>query len=178
MEKTAYTECQYQETIKDSEYRECEKIKVTDPKETAAANEDSQRERRMQVIKRLYALIYWFADKMLSEEEAESRETAEFERKSAEKPGELVARVSAHYNNARVMKNCMKAARDAANYLRNKENYVGEWQIAGINAMFDQCDREGVVAYDLPYAVNGLLLQWNQSMMDAGAMLEIEMVKK
>lgn len=140
--------------------------------EEAAGKEDAYRERRKQVIKRLYALVYWFADEMLSEEEAEAREAAEFEREKAEKPGELVMRVSAHDHNASVMKDCMKAARDAANYLRNKENDVEDWQIAGINAMFDQCDKENIVAYDLPYAINGLLLQWDRATVGAGVMLE------
>ena len=140
--------------------------------EEAAGKEDAYRERRKQVIKRLYALVYWFADEMLSEEEAEAREAAEFEREKAEKPGELVMRVSAHDHNASVMKDCMKAARDAANYLRNKENDVEDWQIAGINAMFDQCDKENIVAYDLPYAINGLLLQWDRATVGTGVMLE------
>ena len=91
-----------------------------------------------------------------------SREEAEYEREKEEKPGELIIRVSAHCNNARVMKNCMKAARDAVNYLRNKNNDIDEWQIAGIDAMFDQCDREGMVAFDLPYAIKGILLQWDE----------------
>lgn len=106
------------------------------------------------------------------EVEAEAREAAEFEREKAEKPGELLMRVSAHNHNASAMKNCMKAARDAANYLRNKENDVDDWQIAGINAMFDQCDKESIVPYDLPYAINGLLLQWSRATVGAGAMLE------
>ena len=140
-----------------------ESRKYEEPQEVAQAEaEDGYIERRKQVIKRLYSLVYWFADEMLSEEEAEAREQAEFEREKAEKPGELIMRVSAHDNNARVMKHCMKAARDAANYLRNKENDVENWQIAGINAMLDQCDKEGIVAYDMPYAINGLLLQWDE----------------
>ena len=150
--------------------------KYEEPQEAAqdaAENkEDDYRERRKKVIKRLYALIYWFADEMLSEEEAEAREAAEFEREKAEKPGELLMRVSAHDHNASVMKDCMKAARDAANYLRDKENDVEDWQIAGINAMFDQCNKESIVPYDLPYAINGLLLQWDRATVGAGAMLE------
>ena len=140
--------------------------------ETAAAQEDSCKERRKQVIKRLYALVYWFADEMLKEEEAEAREAAEFEREKAEKPGELIVRVSAHGHNASVMKDCMKAARDAANYLRDKENDVEDWQIAGINAMFDQRHKENIVPYDIPYAINGLLLQWGEATTGAGLMLE------
>ena len=81
------------------------------------------------------------------------------ERQKEEQPGEVKFRVSAHDHNASVMKDCMKAARDAANYLRNKENDIEEWQLAGITAMIDQCNKENIVAYDLPYAINGLLLQ-------------------
>ncbi len=81
-------------------------------------------------------------------------------------------RVSAHNHNASVMKDCMKASRDAANYLRDKENDVEDWQIAGINAMFDQCNKESIVPYDLPYAINGLLLQWDRATAGAGVMLE------
>lgn len=142
-------------STKHSESRKYEEPQAK-AQEEAAGKEDAYKERRKQVIKRLYALVYWFADEMLSEEEAE------FEREKAEKPGELVIRVSAHDNNARVMKHCMKATRDAANYLRNEENEVEDWQIAGINAMLDQCNKENIVAYDLPYAINGLLLQWDE----------------
>lgn len=158
-------------STKHSESRKYEEPQA-EPQEEAAGKEDAYRERRKQVIKRLYALVYWFADEMLKEEEAEAREQAEFEREKAEKPGELVMRISAHDNNARVMKDCMKAARDAVNYLRNKDNNVEDWQIAGINAMFDQCNKESIVAYDLPYAINGLLLQWDRATVDAGVMLE------
>jgi len=36
-------------------------------------------ENRKKAIKRLYKLVYWFADEMLNEEDAEKREAAEFE---------------------------------------------------------------------------------------------------
>ena len=65
--------------------------------------------------------------------------------------------VSTAGNNASVMKDCMKEAREAAEFLRDMENDVEAWQLAGINAMFDQCSRESIVPYDLPAAVKGLL---------------------
>lgn len=114
-------------------------------------------ENRQKTIKRMYKLVYWFADEMLSEEDAEEREAAEFERQCKEEPDKLQCRVSAHDNNVRVMKECMREARDAAEFLRNKENDVEEWQIAGINAMFDQCNAEKIIPYDLPSAIKGLL---------------------
>ncbi len=156
-----------------SESRKYEEPRTVDQKaKDAATGKDDYRECRKKVIKHLYALIYWFADEMLSEEEAEAVEAAEYEREKTEKPDELIVRVSAHNHNAEVMKNCMKAARDAANYLRNKENDVDGWQIAGINAMFEQCNKEGIVPYDLPYAINGLLLQWDRETVSAGIILE------
>jgi len=94
---------------------------------------------------------------MFNEEDAEEREAAEFEKQCKEEPDKLQCRVSAHDNNARVMKDCMREARDVAEFLKNRENDIEEWQIAGINAMFDQCNVEKIVPYDLPTAIKGLL---------------------
>ena len=71
--------------------------------------------------------------------------------------GELVVMISTAENNARVMKSCMKEAREAAEFLRDEKNDVEEWQLAGINAMFDQCNKENMVPYDMPTAIKGLL---------------------
>lgn len=114
-------------------------------------------ENRKKAIKRLYKLVYWFADEMLDEEDAEKREAAEFEEQRKKEPDKLQIRVSAHDNNARVMKDCIREARDAAEFLKSGENDVEEWQIAGINAMFDQCNEERTIPYDLPTAIKGLL---------------------
>ena len=114
-------------------------------------------ENRKKAIKRLYKLVYWFADEMLNEEDTEKREAAEFEEQRKKEPDKLQIRVSAHDNNARVMKDCIREARDAAEFLKSGENDVEEWQIAGINAMFDQCNEERIIPYDLPTAIKGLL---------------------
>ena len=42
-------------------------------------------------------------------------------------------------------------------FYERTENDVEEWQIAGINAMFDQCNEERIIPYDLPTAIKGLL---------------------
>ena len=34
--------------------------------------------------------------------------------------------------------------------------------MAGINAMFDQVNKEGIVPFDLPYAIEGILLILDQ----------------
>ena len=122
-----------------------------DEVESRPAHEEKEEfsENRQKAIKRMYKLVYWFADEMFKEEDAEKIEAAEFERKSKEEPDKLQIRVSVHDNNAMVMKDCMREARDAAEFLRDKENDIEEWQIAGINAMFDQCNTEKIIPYDL-----------------------------
>ena len=69
-------------------------------------------ENRKKAVKRLYKLVYWFADEMLNEEDTEKREAAEFEEQRKKEPDKLQIRVSAHDNNARVMKDCIREARD------------------------------------------------------------------
>lgn len=112
---------------------------------------------RKQAVQKLKNLAYWFMGEMLKEEERGEQEKAEFEKAKAENPENLVMMVSTAGNNASVMKDCMKEAREAAEFLRDMENDVEAWQLAGINAMFDQCSRESIVPYDLPAAVKGLL---------------------
>lgn len=114
-------------------------------------------EEREKLVRRLYKLVYWFADEMLKEEDAEIKEAAEFEKQCKEEPDKLQCRVSAHGHSAEVMKDCMREARDAAEFLKNKDNDIEKWQIAGINAMFDQCNAERIVPFDLPTAIKGLL---------------------
>lgn len=105
-------------------------------------------ENREKAIKRTKNLAYWFMGEMLKEEERGEKE---------KEAGELVVMISTAENNARVMKSCMKEAREAAEFLRDEKNDVEEWQLAGINAMFDQCNKENMVPYDVPTAIKGLL---------------------
>lgn len=141
-------------TIKKSESR-----LYVDKAENTPTHEGKEEfsESRQKAIKRMYKLVYWFADEMLKEEDAEEKEAAEFKKQCEEESDKLQYRVSAHDNNARVMKDCMREARDAAEFLRDKESDIEEWQIAGINAMFDQCNTEKIIPYDLPTAIKGIL---------------------
>ena len=89
--------------------------------------------------------------------EAKNKEKEKEAFEKAKEAGELVVMISTAENNARVMKSCMKEAREAAEFLRDEKNDVEEWQLAGINAMFDQCNKENMVPYDMPTAIKGLL---------------------
>lgn len=130
-----------------------------DEVESKSAHEEKEElsKSRQKAIKRMYKLVYWFADEMLKYEDMEKQEKAEFERQSEKEPDKQIIMVSASGNNAKVMKECMKEARDAAEFLKDRENDIEEWQITGINAMFDQCNIEKIMPYDLPTAIKGIL---------------------
>ncbi|MCA5576586.1 hypothetical protein PM027_03050 [[Clostridium] symbiosum] len=115
------------------------------------------KEERKAVVKRLYSLAYWFTNEMFNDEEKGARNKARFEKECKEKPGEVIMMVDCSENNARVMKSCLKETRDAINFLKNAEYDVELWQLAGINAMLDQCNTENIIPFDLPSAIKGLL---------------------
>ena len=125
-------------------------------------------ENREKAIKRTKNLAYWFMGEMLKEEERGEKEKEAFEK--AKEAGELVVMISTAENNARVMKSCMKEAREAAEFLRDEKNDVEDWQLAGINAMFDQCNKENMVpyansnkrafVYAVPISIQARVAQW------------------
>lgn len=118
-------------------------------------------ESRKKAIKRTEKLVYFFASFMLDEEAKRDEERETFEKAVAE--GKQVMIVSCAENNIRCMHNCMKESVEVAKYLKNKEVEIEEWQLAGINAMYEACDKEnGVeIPHDLPYVIKGLLLRWD-----------------
>lgn len=128
-----------------------------DKVEESPAHKEEFSENRKKAIKRIYKLVYWFADEMLKYEDMETQEKTEFERQSKAEPDKQIIMVSTSGNNARVMKECMREARDAAEFLKDRERDIEEWQIAGINSMFDECNAEKIIPYDLPTAIKGLL---------------------
>lgn len=108
-------------------------------------------------IKRIHKLVYWFADEMFKEEDRGKQIEAEFKRRCEAEPDKQIFIVNASENNVRVMKDCLRSARDAAEFLKNKDNDIEEWQLAAINAMFDKCNEERIVPYNLPEVIKGLL---------------------
>lgn len=131
-------------------------------------------ENRKKAIKRTQKLVYYFANFMLEEEEKEEKEKAEL--KKAQDEGKAVIMVSCAENNIKCMHDCMKTANDVVKFLENRDNEIEEWQLAAINAMYETCNtmEEGKVTipFDLPYAIKGLLLQWDNETGGAGLMLE------
>lgn len=96
----------------------------------------------------------------LSIEYMNDLEKAEEERKACEKAkesGELVVMILTGEQNAKVMLECMKDMKEAIDFMNNTDRDVENWQLAGINAMFDQCNAERVIHFDIGTAVCGIL---------------------
>ncbi len=107
---------------------------------------------------RIQRLGFWFAGEMLDEEEKGKKNQEEFEKEKAENPDKLIVMVDVSENNVRCMKECLKSCLKSYRYMGKHKEEIEEWQIAGINAMMDQANKEGIVPYDLPYAIEGILL--------------------
>ena len=87
-------------------------------------------------------------------------EKAEEERKAceeAEKNNDPVVMVLTGETNARMTLEYMKEIRKCINFMNDEKNEVEDWQLAGINAMFDQVNEDKFVPFDLAYAISGIL---------------------
>lgn len=122
------------------------------------AEEIANYSERCKLLKRIDRLTAWFAEKMIDQEEKSRKSREAFEKTCAENPEKMIAMIDCSSGNAECMKNCMKASIKAAKYIRDKESDVEDWQIAGINAMFDKVNESKTIPFDLPYAINGILL--------------------
>lgn len=119
-------------------------------------------DRVKKLLEKLYKLNYWFCNEMMEDE----AEVKEFEKacEEAKKTDSPVMIISAAPGNVKCMKGCMEDTVKVINFLRNKENqeYIEPWQMAGAEAMFNQCSEDGVIPYDLPGALMAVLGMWNE----------------
>lgn len=120
------------------------------------------KDRIKKLLDKVYRLNYWFCNEMLIDEQ----HAAEFEEacKKANESGEPVIMVSAAEGNAKCMKGCMKETVAVISFLRNEENweYLEPWQMAGAEAMFNQCSEDNVIPFDLPAALMSVLGMWDE----------------
>ena len=119
-------------------------------------------DRIKKLLDKVYRLNYWFCNEMLIDEQ----HAAEFEEacKKANESGEPVIMVSTAEGNAKCMKSCMKDTVAILNFLRKEENweYLEPWQMAGAEAMFNQCSEDNVIPFDLPAALMSVLGMWDE----------------
>lgn len=115
---------------------------------------------RWETARRIQRLTYWYTKEYIYELDNKKREdTAVKEMQdAATEVGEIKCMVLTAENNAKVMMGCITDCIAAVNILTNKKEDVDGWMIAGINAMMDKANERGIVPYDLPTAICGLLL--------------------
>jgi uncharacterized UPF0160 family protein len=110
---------------------------------------------RRDTIKRMRIALANFSMEYLDD-----LQKAEKEREICEKAKESdtqVCIVLTGKQNAEVMLECMKDMKKAIEFMTNADNDVENWQLAGINAMFDQCNAEHIIPFDIGTAVCGIL---------------------
>lgn len=110
---------------------------------------------RKETINRMHKLMSIMTLEYLSD-----LDKAEEERKAceeAEKSDHLVITVLTGEGNAQVMLNIMKEIRKVIDFMKDEKNEIENWQLAGINAMFDQVNEDNSIPFDLAYAVSGIL---------------------
>ena len=76
------------------------------------------------------------------------REAAEFKKQCEEEPEKMQFQVSARGNNTGVLRRCIRETRDAVEFLRDRDNDVEEWQVAGIAADIAICEDDELIPVD------------------------------
>lgn len=110
--------------------------------------------RKDTIIRMRLALANFSIEYMNDLDQAEKeRETIQ----RAKESGEMVCFVATGESNAEVMLQCMRDMRKAIAFMKDTEHDIENWQLAGINAMFDQCNADGIVPFDIGTAVCGIL---------------------
>ena len=115
---------------------------------------------RIEGLKRVQRLAYYYTEEYVKELDNKKREDAAVkELEDAKKAGDGKIRCMAltAEHNAKVLMDCITDCITAVNTLKNRDKDVKEWMLAGINAMMDKVNETGVIPYDLPLSICGLL---------------------
>lgn len=122
----------------------------------------ANKERVQTILKNVCKLNYWFTKEMLKCEEEMEKEKELI--KQAEKRNDCVCVICVTEHNRDFMKECLKDTVTIIDFLRDKENveYLEEWQIKGVEAMFQQCKEDKCIPYDLPGAIMAALGMWDE----------------
>lgn len=131
-------------------------IWIEEPKEQ---NEDNMAA-RIEVLKRIQRLAYYYTEEYVKELDNKKREDAavkELEETKKAGAGEIRCMVLTAEHNAKVLMGCITDCITAVNTLKDRDKDVEDWMIAGINAMMDKVNGTGAIPYDLPISICGLL---------------------
>ena len=114
-------------------------------------------EERKEVARRLQRITFYYTEDYVEDLAKKEKEDAAIKELEANPSGEIRCMVLTAEHNAKVMMDCIKDLIRAVNILRDKNEEVDEWMLAGITAMLDKVAQLKVLPYDLPASVCGLL---------------------
>lgn len=114
-------------------------------------------EERKEVARRLQRITFYYTEEYVEDLTKKEKEDAAIKELEANPSGEIRCMVLTAEHNAEVMMDCIKDLIRAVNILRDENEEVDEWMLAGITAMLDKVAQLKVLPYDLPASVCGLL---------------------
>lgn len=114
-------------------------------------------EERKEVARRLQRITFYYTEEYVEDLAKKEKEDVAIKELEANPSGEIRCMVLTAEHNAKVMMDCIKDLIRAVNILRDKNEEVDEWMLAGITAMLDKVAQLKVLPYDLPASVCGLL---------------------
>lgn len=122
----------------------------------------ANKERVQLILKNVYKLNYWFTKEMFECEKEMKKEEELI--KQVEKRNDFAFVICVAEHNRDFMKDCLKDTATIIDFLRDKENveYLEEWQIKGVEAMFQQCKEDKCIPYELPGAIMAALGMWDE----------------
>ena len=109
------------------------------------------------MARRLQRITFYYTEEYVEDLAKKEKEDAAIKELEANPSGEIRCMVLTAEHNAKVMMDCIKDLIRAVNILRDKNEEVDEWMLAGITAMLDKVAQLKVLPYDLPASVCGLL---------------------
>lgn len=146
----------------DSSHQPTVRINIVEPVQESSEEdkaEDEIMKARIETARRIQRATYLYTEEYVKEMDNRKREiAAEKEAQERyERTGKIEMIVMTAENNAKVMMDCITDCIHAVNILKNKEEDVEPWMLAGINAMMDKANEDHIIPFDLPTSICGLL---------------------
>jgi|UPI0006857CDA hypothetical protein len=127
--------------------------------ETETKGEESVLRKREEMLCRIQKMIYYFTGEMdlcVGQNKKSRRDETGTQKEDSAEPG-LSASTGFCKSSWKELKGCLNDLDDVMNFLKDGQNQVQDWQIAGMNAMLDKCARGRAVPYEVSTAFKGLL---------------------
>lgn len=126
---------------------------------TEVKGEESVLRKREEMLCRIQKMIYYYTGEMavcVGQNKKSRRDGTRTQKEETAEPG-LSASAGFYKNSRKELKVCLNDLGDVMDFLKDGQNQVQDWQIAGMNAMLDQCAGGRAVPHEVPRAFKGLL---------------------